>query len=427
MRAHSIRSLIVFAIICITGILISQVYWFKKAFDLKEKQFNQTVIIALQNVAETILTYNKIQIPITSLVNEISGNYYAVMTNCEIDIKTLEILLKNEFQKKNLTIDFEYGVYNCQSEKMVYGNFISSDSKPIIGKTRELPVWKNDSYYFSVFFPNKSTYLTGQLGIWLFTTIVLFLVCIFFGYSLFIILRQKRLSEIQSDFINNMTHEFNTPISSIMVMSKLLRKKEVCEDSTRVTDYSELISKEATRIKEQVDKILQIAVLDNKKAVYNLSTIDIHDCLAEAQNSIEHRLREKEGCFKKSLLANQSKIEGDAIHLSNVFFNLFDNSIKYNTGKPELYISTYNIKQNIIIKIGDNGIGIESKYQKLLFDKFFRVPTGNVHNVKGFGIGLYYVHKVIAGHRGSIKVTSNGAHGTEFTLSLPLSKCNGKK
>jgi len=427
MRTHSIRSLVVFAIICITGIIISQVYWFKKAFDLKEKQFNQTVIIALQNVAETILNYNKIQVPLTSLVNEISGNYYAVMTNCEIDIKTLEILLKSEFQKKNLTVDFEYGVYNCQSGKMVYGNFISSNAESIPGKTRELPVWKNDSYYFSIFFPNKSIYLTGQLGIWLFTTAVLFMVCIFFGYSLFIILRQKKLSEIQGDFINNMTHEFNTPISSIMVMSKLLKKEEVIGSSVRVSEYSDLISKEALRIKDQIDRILQIAVLDSKKSIYTFSSIDVHECLIEAQNSVEHRLKKKGGCFTESIQASKSKINGDAIHIINVFFNLFDNSIKYNSKKPEICISSYNLKKRIFIKIKDNGIGIEPKHQKMLYDKFFRVPTGNIHNVKGFGIGLYYVYKVIIGHKGSIKVISIPNQGTEFVIALPLNKNNGKE
>lgn len=426
MRTHSIRYLIVFAIICITGIIVSQVYWFKRAFDLKEKQFSQTVNIALQNVAETIIGYNQAQIPLSSLVNEISSNYYTVMTNSEIDIKTLEILLKNEFQKKKLVIDFEYGVYNCQGGKMVYGNFISAGSKSIPGKTRELPIWENDSYYFSVFFPNKSIYLTGQLGIWLFTTAVLFLVCIFFGYSLFIILRQKKLSDIQGDFINNMTHEFNTPISSIMVMSQLLRKEEILYNPPKVVEYSGLITKEATRIKDQIDKILQIAVLDNKKAIFTFTSIDVHECLTEAQSSIEHRLKEKGGCFIKSTKASQTKINGDAIHLINAFFNLFDNAIKYNVNAPEITISTSNLNNKIIIIISDNGIGISPKHQKMLFSKFFRVPTGNVHDVKGFGIGLYYVRKVIQAHKGSVKVKSIPTQCTEFNIVLPLSKNNGK-
>ncbi|NOU20006.1 MAG: HAMP domain-containing histidine kinase [Bacteroidales bacterium] len=422
MKTHNIRSLIIFAIICITGIVASQVYWFKKAFDLKEKQFNQTVTIALQNVAETILSYNQIQIPLSSLVNQISSNYYAVMTNSDIDIKTLEFLLKNEFQKKKLNLDFEYGVYNCQSEKMVYGNYISSESQSIPKKIRELPVWKKDNYYFSVFFPNKSIYLTGQLGIWLFTTAVLFLVCIFFGYSLLIILQQKRLSDIQSDFINNMTHEFNTPISSIMVMSQLLRKEEISSNCPKVTEYSGLITKEATRIKDQIDKILQIAIMDKHKAIYSFAIINIHECLYEALNTIEYRVKEQGGQLNISTKAIQNLIYGDSVHLINVFFNLVDNSLKYNINIPEISVSTFNIKQKICIKICDNGIGISTKHQKMLFSKFFRVPTGNVHNVKGFGIGLYYVHKVIHAHKGSIKVKSTPMQGTEFTIVLPIAK-----
>lgn len=425
MKTHNIRYLIIFAVICITGIIASQIYWFKRAFDLKEKQFNQTVIIALQNVAEEILSYNKIQIPLTSLVNEISGNYYAVMTNSEIDIKTLEFLLKNEFQKKRLVTDFEYGVYNCQSGRMVYGNYISAQSEPLSGKARELPVWRNDNYYFSVFFPNRTTYLTSQLGIWSFTTVVLFLVCVFFGYSLFIIFRQKRLSEIQGDFINNMTHEFNTPISSILVMSQLLKKEEVNSSSTKVSEYSGLITREATRIKDQIDKILQIAIMDNHKAIYNFTKVDVQQCLNEALTIIEHRVVEKGGAISKSIKANRTLVKGDSVHLMNVFFNLLDNSIKYNSNVPEISIMTYNAKQSVCIKICDNGIGIDKKYQKLLFSKFFRIPTGNVHNVKGFGIGLYYARKVIQAHEGSIQVNSIPFNGTEFTITLPLIKNNG--
>ncbi len=424
MRTHNIRYLIIFAIICITGIIVSQIYWFKKAFDLKEKQFNQTVIIALQSVAEKILTYNQMQIPLSSLVNEISSNYYAVMTNSEIDIKTLEFLITHEFQKKNLVVDFEYGVYNCHSGKMVYGNYISSGSEPLPGRARELPVWKNDDYYFSVFFPNKPTYIAGQLGIWLFTTVLSFAICIFFGYSLFIIFRQKRLSDIQGDFINNMTHEFNTPISSILVMSQLLKKEEVSGGSPKVSEYSGLITKEATRIKDQIDKILQLAVMDNHKSIYNFSKVDIHECLNEAISITEHRIQEKGGTINKSFNAVQTIVKGDPIHLLNVFYNFLDNSIKYNSNVPEIAITTYNVKHKSYIKICDNGIGINSKYQKMLFSKFFRVPTGNVHNVKGFGIGLYYAHKVVNAHRGLIQVKSTPMQGTEFTIVLPIIRNN---
>lgn len=422
MRANKIRYLIIFAIICITGIIVSQIYWFKRAFDLKERQFNQTVIIALQSVAEKILIYNQIQIPLSSLVNEISSNYYTVMTNSEIDIKTLEFLITHEFQKKNLIVDFEYGVYNCHSGKMVYGNYITSGSEPLPGKTRELPVWKNDDYYFSVFFPNKPTYITGQLSIWLFTTVLSFAICIFFGYSLFIIFRQKRLADIQGDFISNMTHEFNTPISSIMVMSQLLKKDEISGLSPKVKEYSGLITKEATRIKDQIDKILQIAIMENHKAIYNFSKIDIQDCLNEAISLTEHRFVEKEGSFVLSLNAERTKLNGDSLHLQNVFLNLFDNSIKYNIYPPEISVTTYNDKQKVYIQISDNGIGINSKYQRMVFSKFFRVPTGNVHNVKGFGIGLFYAYNVIKAHNGTIQINSTPNQGTEFTIVLPIIK-----
>ena len=418
MRTKNIRIVIIMAIISIVGIMIIQFIWFKKAFDLKQRQFNHTVFLALQNVAEKTLEYNKIQVPLSGMVNQISTNYYAVNINGEINTSILEVILKTEFEKRNITIDFEYGVYNCESGKMVYGNYISQKNKTVITRKSELPIWVKDKYYFSVLFPDKTMYLSGQMGIWLFFNSVLVIICIFFGYTLIIILQQKRLSDTQKDFINNMTHELKTPISTILVTTQIIKKPEIYSNYQLITDYTNIITNETMRLKEQVDKVLQIALLD--KASFNLQKINIHNIIQNIAESSKLLENKDNMSISIKLHAQYSIINADSVHLTNVLCNLIDNACKYCIMKPEIEISTKNEKKYIVISIKDNGIGISKENIKKIFDKFYRVPTGNVHNIKGFGLGLYYVKIVIVGHKGKIELSSEINTGTTIRIYLPI-------
>ena len=396
-----------------------QFLWFKKAYDLKQRQFNQTVYLALQNVADQILEYQKVQVPLMGLVNQISTNYYAVNINAEIETSVLEFLLKTEFQKRNISVDFEYGVYNCESGKMVYGNYISIKNRYVSVKKSDLPVWEKNKYYFTVLFPEITVYLTSQMGIWLFFNGVLLVICLFFSYALVIILRQKRLSEIQKDFINNMTHEFKTPISTIMVSVDLLKKPEIIQNSELVLNYSDIILHETMRLKGQVDKVLQIALLDKGKLNYNFQNVEMHHVIHEMTKSAKLLIAEKNGKINLHLEAINPIIKADAVHVMNVLHNLIDNALKYCQTNPVITIHTENLKKFLIISIKDNGIGISKEHRKRIFDKFFRVPTGNVHNVKGFGLGLYYVKTVVNGHYGKLELNSEIDHGSEIKIYLP--------
>jgi two-component system phosphate regulon sensor histidine kinase PhoR len=374
----------------------------------------------LQHVGEQILAINQQQIPNTSLVNQLSSNYFVVSVNGEIDTKVLESLLKAEFKNRDLAQDFEYGVYDCNHQKLVYGNYVSYNADEKQQHSRELPQWKNDLYYFSVNFPDKKSTIIGSLGIWIYSSLVLLLVIGFFAFSLIAIFRQKQLSEVQKDFVNNMTHEFKTPVSTILVTSKLLNKEEIQKDASAINQYSSLIQSEALRLKSQVERVLQVAVWDEKKLRYKFEDVNIHECLEQALNSLEQLVKEKNGKIVKALSASEDKISGDKLHITNVFFNLMENAIKYNKREPLIEVITSNSKNEILIQLKDNGIGIEPRNLKRIFDRFFRVHTGDVHDVKGFGLGLYYVKKVVHDHRGKITVKSIPGSGTEFLLSFPL-------
>ncbi|HEX2936496.1 MAG TPA: HAMP domain-containing sensor histidine kinase [Bacteroidales bacterium] len=419
MRHKNIRIVVLLAIISIVGMIVMQTYWFKRAFDLKETQFNHSVILALQSTAESLIEYENRTVPLDGLVKQLSGNYYVVSLNGEICTEILEVLLRKEFEKRNILSDFEYGIYNCSTNKMLYGKYISIQNNSPKKKTVELPVWKNDSYYFGVYFPNKANDLINQMGVWIFFSCVLLFVCFFFAYTTFVILRQKRLSDIQKDFINNMTHEFKTPISTIQITSDLLKKPDVVNDPGHIERYVSIIQQEARRLKDHVERVLQAAVFD-KEIKYNFEPINIHECIGDAVRSTGFVAEKKGGHIQVQLNAKVQEVYADKSHLSNVFFNLLDNALKYAIDTPFVLITTENKPKSIVIKIADNGIGIRKEDLRRIFDKFYRVPTGDLHNVKGFGLGLYYVYHIIRIHKGKIEVKSEIGKGTLFTITLPL-------
>jgi two-component system phosphate regulon sensor histidine kinase PhoR len=422
MKHKNLRIIILLAAISIIGIVIIQTYWFKKAFDLKEKQFNHNVTIALQNVGEALLSYQHLPVPLESMVYQISGNYYVVSLNGEIKTCLLEFLLKKELEKRNILADFEYGVYNCQTQRMVYGNYVSFEKQKNTSKHRELPVWHDDKFYFGVYFPNKNSDMINQMGTWLFFSSILLIVCVFFSYSIFVILKQKRLTEVQKDFINNMTHEFKTPLSTIQVTTELLKKPAINQQQDQLQNYISIIQYETSRLKNHVEWVLQSAALDKEKIKLTIENVDIHECIKKAIISLDLLIQDKQGKLITDFNAAKSGVQADQSHLTNVIYNLLDNSIKYSNTDPLITVTTANDKNRLVLKIRDNGNGIPREHIHKVFDKFYRVPTGNIHNVKGFGLGLFYVKTIIKLMKGKISAESKINQGSEFTIYLPLSK-----
>jgi two-component system, OmpR family, phosphate regulon sensor histidine kinase PhoR len=419
-KTSSIRLIVILAVLCIVGITITQLYWLRRAFDLKEAEFDRTVNAALFTVANQIFNINNTPSPASNPVKQVSTNYFIVMVNGEVDASLLEFLLRFEFEKRNIKVDFEYGVYDCSSEKMRYGDYVPLQTSKDKVTSKKLPAWNHYAYYFGVQFPNREAHLLNQMGIWSFSSIVLLIVILFFGYTLFVILKQKRLSEIQKDFINNMTHEFKTPISTIAVSTEVLKDPNIIHQPERLLNYTTIIEKENTRLKQQVERVLQMARLDKEDVGLKKELVDVHQIIQDAIRNTSGALHEKHGSISCELMANQFRITADRLHLTNVLYNLIDNAIKYCQVSPHIVIRTRDSQKNIVLEIEDNGIGIIPDNQKRVFQKFYRVPTGNVHDVKGFGIGLNYVKTIVEAHKGNIKLESELGKGSVFRISLPL-------
>lgn len=420
MKSSTIRLIVVLATLCIVGITITQVYWVKRAFDLKEAEFERQVNTALINVAQQIFSLNNTPSPANNPVKQLSTNYFVVMVNGEIDATLLEFLLRTEFEKRNIKADFEYGIYDCTHEKMVYGNYVSL--RDVNNKTepgKKLPNWTNQGYYFGVQFPNREAQILNQMGIWSFSSIVLLLVIVFFAYTLFVILKQKRLSEIQKDFINNMTHEFKTPIATIAVSAEVLKNPEIIKQPERLLNYTTIIENENKRLKKHVERVLQMARLDKEDIGLKKENINLHEIIHEVVTGMDISLQEKQGKAETILEASQPVIAADRHHVTNVIYNLLDNAIKYCKENPSIVIRTKQDAKGITLEVRDNGIGIHEVHQKRIFQKFFRVPTGNVHDVKGFGLGLNYVKQIVEAHRGRITLESVVGNGCTFRVYLP--------
>jgi two-component system phosphate regulon sensor histidine kinase PhoR len=421
-KSSSIRSIVILGTLCIAGIAITQLYWLRKAFDLKEQEFERTVNAALINVADQIFDINNTPSPAANPVKQVSTNYFIVMVNGEVDSNLLEFLLRSEFEKRNIKVDFEYGVYDCSNEKMKYGNYVPLQTAKEKVTNKKLPAWNHYAYYFGVQFPNHEAHLLNQLGIWSFSSVVLLVVIVFFAYTLFVILKQKRLSEIQKDFINNMTHEFKTPISTIALSTEVLKDPSIVQQPERLLNYTTIIEKENSRLKQHVERVLQMARLDKEDILLKKEVVDIHQLINDAIRNNTHALQEKNGTVTTTFDASRHQLTADKLHVTNVFNNIIDNAIKYSKDAPHIGITTRNVNGSLIVVISDNGIGIGPENQKKVFQKFYRVPTGNVHDVKGFGLGLSYVKTIIETHKGNIRLESELGKGCTFSITLPLDK-----
>lgn len=393
------------AIITLIGIISTQVYWLNRAIDQQDQVFNHNVQVALRNVVESLCEANGKAIPDENPIEQVSGNYFIVKTNDRIDLKTLDYLITAEIRERSIIEDFEYGVYDCQNDKMVYAdnvNLVSLEHKDFF------PELKEEDYYFGVYFPGKAKTIIGGLDFWKFTTFLTIIVVLFFGYGLFVILKQKRLSEIQKDFIDNVTHELKTPLSTLSLAISTLAEK-----SPEGNRYIEIIDQETKRLQEQVEKILKGSLLEEKSVI---ASKEIQ--LPEFLGSLVERFRQQHQreMIEWRLECPDIQLRTDPDLLDNILSNLLDNAVKYGGTEIELNVTA---GKELIISVKDNGIGIPKGLHKRVFSKFYRVPEKNdQHNVKGFGLGLFIVKKSVKRLGGKLKLESN-EQGSNFIIILP--------
>ncbi len=323
-----------------------------------------------------------------------------------------------------ITAHYEFSIFDVFDQPVIYSHHSESILLSIIAqgyKSRLFPTdLVQDPVYIRVWFPKQDTYLIKTLWPLLFSSAVFMLTVILaFGFTIRTILRQKKVSEIKNDFINNMTHELKTPISTISLACEALSDPVMSGTQARVDHFVKMIKDENKRLGVLVENVLRSAVLDRGELAMNRDSIDLHEVIKAAIHNIELQAAQKNGVIKTALNAEKAIIKGDKVHLTNVIYNLLDNAIKYTAHRPEIVVVTRNSASSITISVSDNGIGIKKDDQQRIFEKLFRVHTGDVHNIKGFGLGLSYVKIIVEKHHGTITVLSEPGKGSTFTLQLP--------
>jgi two-component system, OmpR family, phosphate regulon sensor histidine kinase PhoR len=347
-----------------------------------------------------------------------------------VDVQRLDSMIQQELEAKGITIEYEFGIYSALKKEMVYEK-TGKYSEDLIKMGQSFQLFPSDFFsvpnYIFIFFPNRQEFLLKQMQQTLVLSFVLVtLIILIFTYVLISFVRQKRLSEERNDFINNMTHEFKTPISTISLACEAMRDPFIKKDDATRETYIDIINKENIRLSTMAEKILQTAMIDHGQLKMNKDIVDAKKVISAVIENITLQLEQRQGRVHAFFLAINHTIAADKLHFTNIIFNLLDNAIKFTRNQPEIIVKTFKERNNLIIEVIDNGIGIPKNDQKKVFEKLYRVSSGNVHDVKGFGLGLSYVKAIVEVHKGTISLESEPGKGSTFKLTFKCIDNNGE-
>lgn len=458
------------------GIGIIQLVWFKASVDQDERNFSDKVMLAMGFVKERLLedaqryasskdnfTYKLLNKQVyDNILNSAKNNWEKQRRSWElrsnellinaksyfdaIDKEKLDNYIKSELSQQGIDLEYDYGLYSTNSNSFVIinGNFVveigqdvqaseGSTARGLHNSEYEIALFStsdSDSSapgYLKIFFPDKERWLWSS--VWpsillslLFTGLILF--C--FGYTLYVIVRQKMISEMKNDFINNMTHEFKTPIATISLATDSINNPSIIRNEEKIKRFTNIIKHENQRMLGQVEKVLQMAMIDKKEFEVKKDKLNLHEIIDDAVANLELKLEKRSGKLKLDLRAKDPVLIGDETHISNIINNLLDNAEKYSPDELIIGISTVDTSDTVTFDITDAGQGMTNEQKKYIFEKFYRAHTGNLHDVKGFGLGLSYVKAIVDAHGGTIQVKSEIGKGSTFSVTLPKGNTSDK-
>lgn len=417
MKLSRFNIVIIIGFLAIIGVIIMQLFLINNAHKLAKKDTEDKIFFALQDVLEKLYKDNLTGLLVSNQVEKVSGNYFTVNVNYEFENTILEHYLISEFEKNNLDVDFEYAVYNCSSDKMAFSNHINSNGKKEPIKCPSC-FTKNPkyTYYFAIRFPDiEQNYFKNLNQYWIFTT-VLFLVLIIYVYSVVLMLKQKKYTELQKDFINNMSHEFKTPLASILIASNYVKEQNEIKDNPKLKKYNQIVVNQTKRLNEHIEKILYVAKTESKQMLIDKSKFELKPVLDLVRDNI--LLKYDKEIDINIITTKKHVLKADEFHIYNILFNLVDNAVKYSGLSPKIEIVVTEINQQLSIQIKDNGCGIPTKDLPFIFDKFYRVTRQDIKNIEGFGIGLSYVKKICDLHRWKITIANNTEKGIVVTIII---------
>ncbi len=409
--------IIVFSAIVLGGLGISQIRWISNALDLSEEQFDHRVTLALNEVVDILATSTE---SYRGCTNTDCEHYDPEVSHLEhvINYQFLDITIQGVFSNYDLPENYQYSLINISEDEEVHQGIYSN--KTSLKPHTDCDSWEAENYQLGVYFPQKQHHLLLEMWFWLaLSALLLIAVAWLLYFVIFRFMQQKKVADIKNDFINNMTHEFKTPLSTISLASEVLLKSDPKAAQERFRHYSRIIQDENNRMKTQVEYILKMALLQKNGVKLKLSYKNIHNLINDAIDTLCLEQFEKKINIHYRYQAGDPMVFVDEMHFYNIVTNLISNAAKYSKDSVDITISTKNANNGVILSFADNGIGIRKAEVPHIFDKFYRVPTGSLHNAKGFGLGLYYVKEMVNAHNGSIEVESEPHKGTTFSIYFP--------
>lgn len=420
MRSATLKWIMLAGAVVISLIIAIQLYWLNHRYKLEQKQFDTNVIKSVRGLFEDIRLSD---VPASHLQKMITrqptkDSYIIKIANLPHQ-DTLVNYLTHELMAFDILTECDVALYDFKESRYVFQQSITFSSDNNNADPSSLKMYPASYHYLLLHFPDRSQYILSQMDLWIFGSIILALVLIGLAVSLFYFYKQKFLIEIQKDFVNNFTHEFKTPLAVMKIASEVLAQPGIVKQPERMEKYTSIISNETEHLQNQVERILKIAVSGQTALKIEKHLTPVRTLIDEAISKLQPLLERVNARVEVKMEAENIEVMADKIHLELAIVNLIENAIKYSQN-PLIIIESGICGTERFIAIKDNGVGIDKKYFKYLFDKFYRVPTGDIHNVKGFGLGLNFVKKIVDAHKGRIIVNSVPGIGTEFKIILPV-------
>jgi two-component system phosphate regulon sensor histidine kinase PhoR len=415
--------IVVLISLSVLGIIFIQMSWIRSAISLRKQQHEQDIAFALSQIKDGMYDRYATKLRM-NFSDEASRLYYMKDFSSEFLTKEeINLIVSQSIRRANIKEPYEYMITdifrNPLSQSANFNNDYFSTSFTTM-LTTDNSMFRETLY---IHFQENNAYIIRRMG-WIITASIIFTIIIISAFALTVrtLFTQRKLSEIKSDFINNMTHELKTPLATISLAIDALTMEKVIHDTEKIRYYSAMIKGENKRMNKQVEKILQAARIEKQELELKLQELNVHEVIRKVADGIQLQIQEKQGSLTLNLTAPRHIIMADEVHFSNIIFNLLDNAMKYSKDNLQVEVSTASQSGVLAIKVRDNGIGMNKETQGRVFEKFYRAHTGNIHNVKGFGLGLSYVKGIVEAHGGKVKVESKEGRGSTFTVFVPLAK-----
>lgn len=408
-KVYRIQIFIIISIIVLLLLLLIQISWISRARSLNEEQFNHRVGLALH---ESVDEFTKDQQSCEKMRKFMNKEKYNASDSelLKLEVGRLDSIIHQQFKNYQIQSPYTIEVLSTADEQPKSKCFYYSLRKAL----------SHDKAILNVYFQKREQNLMDSMGsMFICSLILIIILCVFFGITVFSLINDKKILGRTTDLINNIAHEFKTPMATISLASGMLKRDKVHANKDQIIHYSNMISSENNRLKIQVEQLLKLACMERGELKLSWGEMHLHSLLLECSDCISVQLAEREGTISYKLNAKNDMVYGDKDLLQNVLLNLLDNAVKYSGAKPEIEVETKNTNGHLYIAVSDKGIGMTKEEQKLVFDRYYRAPTGDLHDVKGFGIGLSYSKMIIDSHKGSINVLSKRNFGSTFTVVLP--------